>query len=82
MAASGKKAGSIAGSRKFEPLRWRHYAAIPVAPLRRNSGGAITPKSKWLHIAESSQTENGNGQDNGHGHEANVHAESASQSKK
>jgi hypothetical protein len=33
---------------------WRLYGENPVAPLGRKSTGAFTPKTKWLHGAESS----------------------------
>jgi hypothetical protein len=56
MATSGKKAGSIAGSRKFEPPKVaasrRLCGEIRVAPYCRNSSGAITPKTEWLLSAE------------------------------
>jgi hypothetical protein len=69
MATSDKKAGSIAGSRKFEPpklqrsgsfmptIHWRYYAAISVAPLCRHRNGSILPQ---VHkpAAHASQTQN------------------------
>jgi len=33
----------------FQPSTWLLYAAIPAAPLARDFGGAITPRSKWRH---------------------------------
>jgi transposase InsO family protein len=34
--------------------QWRLYGENPLAPLGRKPSGSFTPKSKWLHIAESS----------------------------
>jgi len=36
-------------------ILWRHYAGNKVAPLRRQFTGSITPETKWLLNAESSQ---------------------------
>jgi hypothetical protein len=39
-------------------ILWRHYAGNKVAPLRRQFTGSITPETKWLLNAESSQPPN------------------------
>ncbi|MFL9989725.1 hypothetical protein, partial [Paraburkholderia sediminicola] len=46
---SRQKAGSLADQRKFEPS----VLVARVAPLRRKSTGAFTPKTPWLLYAEN-----------------------------